>query len=335
MNILELAAGSCLVLSLCALSLCGFTLGQRIEDICTLFSDNTVIRDPESCSRSITCVDGKSTYSTCQSPTPFFDKDTLKCVKTLPDTENCNISCENAATRFVRDPKSCFGYYYCLDEQTPVYGTCPDATHFNEAIQECIWSTASECHSSKFDYCSIIKNGVNFDNTLGCNRYYVCTKGKLEDKTCKSGYYQRSTGECVAKTLVNCDAHPLPANVCGTTKSPKPNTLVPDGATCHGYFICADKGPNTPDENPTWARCNDDLFFDKNSQSCIEPNKVACSEDRCQGRTLPFVLSPTKGCRHYLRCSNGRTLDERSCGNFFFDEANAVCVNQILTYDIC
>ncbi|EDW63883.2 peritrophin-44 [Drosophila virilis] len=327
-------AGSSLV-ALLILGLCGLGQSQRIEDICTLFSNNTVIRDPESCSRSITCIDGKSVYSTCKGTTPFFDKDTLKCVKTLDGSDSCDVTCANATGLFISDPKSCFGYYYCMDEETPVYGACPDSTHFNETIQECTWSHASECKASSFDYCSIIKNGVNFDNLQGCNRYHVCTKGELKDETCKTGYYQARTGTCVDKNLVECDVHPLPSNVCGTAKSPKKNELVPDGATCQGYFFCAEQANGTPDENPTWGKCGDDLFFDKSSQKCIEPNKVVCSEDRCQGRTIPFVLSSTKGCRHYLRCADGRTIDEKTCGNYFFDEANAVCVAQILTYAIC
>ncbi|EDW03769.1 GH11417 [Drosophila grimshawi] len=302
-----------------------------------MFADNTVIRDPESCSRSITCLDGKSTYSTCTGSKPFFDKSKLSCVSSLAEDEadGCYVSCVNATNTWIGDPKSCFGYYYCIDEQTPAYGTCPDDMHFNSAIQECVWTHTSDCHSTKFDYCSIIKDGVKFDNVLGCDRYHVCTKGVLVDSSCSSGYFQKRTGACEPKTSVYCDAHPFPKNVCGTEKSPKKNALVPDGATCHGHFFCAEQDDGTPDPNPRWGRCNDDLFFDKSSQKCVEPNKVVCTEDRCQGRTIPFVLSSTKGCRHYLRCGNGRTIDEKSCGNYFFDEANEMCVDRILTYAIC
>ncbi|XP_034489399.1 peritrophin-48, partial [Drosophila innubila] len=206
-----------LVLAFCALS------QARIDDICQLFPEGTVIRDPESCSRSIKCVNSKSTYSVCSGSTPFFNKDTLKCVKTLDGVDDCGVSCVNATSKFINDPKSCFGYYYCADEQTPLYGTCKENQHFSNATQTCIWTQASDCKASEFDYCSIIKNGVNFDNAQGCNRYHVCTKGVLEDKTCKTGYYQASSGKCVDKNTVYCDAHPYPANVCGTVKSPKKN----------------------------------------------------------------------------------------------------------------
>ncbi|ALC37964.1 CG17145 [Drosophila busckii] len=325
---------NCLVLL--AIFACAAGVAQaRIDDICSLFSDGTIIRDPESCSRYIKCEDFKSTYTTCPRTTPYFDKDKQTCVKSLDAADDCNLSCVGASRQFIADPKSCFGYYYCEDEETPVYGTCALGTHFNVTTQECFWASMSECKTSAFDYCSIIKNDVNFDNVAGCNRYHVCKKGKLEDKACSSKYYRASTGECVAKTLVPCAAHPYPSNVCGTTKSPKKNYKAKDGATCQGYFYCTETADGSPDPSPFWAKCPTDKFFDEKSQSCKEPNSVVCNEDRCQGRTLPFVLSSQTGCRHYLRCKDNRIMDERSCGNYFFDEANGVCVNQILKYAIC
>ncbi|KAL7741699.1 hypothetical protein ACLKA6_000320 [Drosophila palustris] len=324
----------CLLALFLVLAICGF--GQaRVDDICMVFPEGTVIRDPDSCSRSIKCVNSKSTYSTCTGSTPYFDKDTLKCVKTLNGTDDCGVSCVNRASQFISDPKSCFGYYFCADEETPLYGKCGDNQHFDNGTQMCIWTYASDCKAHEFDYCSIIKNGVNFDNAQGCDRYHVCTKGVLEDKTCKKGYYEASSGSCIDKNLVYCDAHPYPSNVCGTVKKPLKNVYVADGATCQGYFFCAQQLDGTPDPKPVWGKCGNDLFFDKSTQTCRPPNNVACTEDRCQGRTIPFVLSSTKGCRHYLRCKDGRTIDEKSCGNYFFDEENAICVAEILKYEAC
>ncbi|XP_060660531.1 peritrophin-44 [Drosophila nasuta] len=328
--------GRNLVNCLALLLLANFATSQRVEDICQLFSDGTVLRDPESCSRSITCQDAKSTYTTCTGSTPFFNKDTLKCVKTLDDSDGCDVTCANSTAKFINDPKSCFGYYYCADEQTPMYGKCAAGQHFNGTTQRCVWTQHSTCTAASFDYCSIIKNGVSFDSNLGCNRYYECTKGALVDNTCKTGYYDARSGACISKSLVHCDAHPYPTNVCGTAKSPKINAYVADGATCHGYFYCTQTSDGSPDPAPKWGHCGDDLFFDATSQICTTPIKVACSEDRCQGRTIPFVLSATKGCRNYLRCSNGVTKDEKSCaGNLFFDEEQGSCVAEILKFAAC
>ncbi|XP_017059468.1 peritrophin-44 [Drosophila ficusphila] len=306
-------------------------------DICRLFANNTVIRDPDSCSRSITCIDSVSHYTTCPQSASFFDKDAGKCVKSLSasSTSSCSISCQDKATQFVADPKSCTGYYYCSAEEVAMYGSCPQDTHFNATTQTCSRLHESECTTSSFEYCNIVANGVNFDNLLGCNRYHVCTKGVLKDQTCKDSYYQASTGQCVSKALVDCDAHPLPTDVCGTAKKPKSDAFVKDGATCRGYFYCALQADGTPDANPLWHQCPEDRFFDEKSQACVTPNSVKCTEDRCDGRTSDFVVSATSGCRHYLRCSDGVTQYERSCGNYFFDEDLGGCVASVKTYTAC
>lgn len=326
----------CLLLGVLTFFACCNSGEARIDDICKLFINNTIIGDPESCSRYITCIDSKSYYSTCSGKTPFFDKDTQKCVATPTTTDDgeCNMSCVNATGTWISDPKSCYGYYYCASEESYQYGTCADNLHFNQTQQRCVYKSTSECKAHEFDYCSIVKNDIKFDNVLACNQYYECKKGKLTSSECKSTYYDAPTGKCVAKNLVQCDSHPLPTDVCGTTKSPKKNTFVSDGATCQGYFYCDDKN-GKPDDDPIWGHCGSDLFFDATTQTCRHPNLVKCSEDRCQGRTIPFVLSSTKGCRHYLRCKDGRTLDEKSCGNYFFDEDSGSCVSKILTYAVC
>ncbi|KAH8327375.1 hypothetical protein KR074_002285, partial [Drosophila pseudoananassae] len=310
-------------------------VSARDEDICRLFSNNTVIRDPDSCSKSITCIDFVSHYSTCSGDTPFFNKDTAKCVKSLSDKSSCSISCSQSATQFLADPKSCYGYYYCQDQETALYGTCPQDTHFNATTQTCTRQHESACTTSSFEYCYIVKDGVNFDNRQGCDQYHVCSKGSLQSKTCSGQYYQASTGECQNKALVECEAHPLPKDVCGTVKSPKANKFIADGATCRGYFYCAKQQDGTPDPNPRWNQCPEDRFFDAKTETCRLANQVSCTADRCDGRTLDFVVSSSKGCRNYLRCSNGVTLDEKSCGNLFFDEEKGSCVQQITKYPVC
>ncbi|KAH8379335.1 hypothetical protein KR009_004243, partial [Drosophila setifemur] len=319
-----------------ALALLLVVVDAREEDICRIFSNGTVIRDPDSCNQYITCINSVSHYSTCSGSTSFFDKETGKCVKSLSDESSCSVSCGGSATEFLADPKSCYGYYFCADQETPMYGKCPQDTHFNATTQTCTRLYESECTSSSFEYCNIVKNGVNFDNLKACNKYHVCTKGVLQDKSCSSTtYFQASTGTCVLKSLVDCDAHPLPSNVCGTVKKPTENKFVSDQATCRGYFYCAKQADGTPDANPQWNQCPQDRFFDSKTQTCMTPTSVACTEDRCDGRTLNFVLSSTKGCRNYLRCSDGVTLDEKSCGNNFFDEEKGACVTEIKKYTAC
>uniref|UniRef100_A0A6P4EGA4 Peritrophin-44 n=1 Tax=Drosophila rhopaloa TaxID=1041015 RepID=A0A6P4EGA4_DRORH len=328
--------GALVPLALLLLLQSGDLVNAGTEDICRLFSNGTVIRDPDSCSQSITCIDHVSHYATCSGSTPFFDKDSAKCVKSLSSsTSSCSISCQGVATHFLADPKSCSGYYYCSDQETALHGTCPQDTHFNSTTQTCTRLNESACTTSSFEYCSIVKDKVSFDNLQGCNKYHECEKGVLKDKTCTSKYYQASTGTCVDKALVACDAHPLPTDVCGKANKPKEDTFVGDAATCRGYFYCAKQKDGTPDPNPSWNQCPQDRFFDETNQKCNYPNLVKCSNDRCDGRTPPFVLSSKAGCRDYLVCSDGVTVTTKSCGNYFFDEDLGSCVQDVKTYSVC
>ncbi|XP_030372025.1 peritrophin-44 [Scaptodrosophila lebanonensis] len=326
-----------LVLAILALE--GTFVNARNEDICRIFFDGTVIANPESCSGYITCNNHVATYSTCGGSTPYFDKDKAKCVAWPEDFEDDNackrVSCTAAVGRFISDPKSCFGYYYCADEETPMYNSCPDNTHFNETTQSCTWKDESECKSTDFDYCSIIKDGVNFDDVTSCDSYYSCKKGVLTSAKCKSQYYNTRTGKCVMKSLVYCPEHPLPDNVCGKASKPKKNEFVSDGATCRGYLFCAEQADGKPDPNPSKNFCPYNTFFDATTQSCRDPIDIKCTEDRCDGRTVEFVLSGTKGCRNYLRCKDQLMVEELSCGNYFFDEHKGACVSEVNVWTAC
>ncbi|XP_037939548.1 peritrophin-44 [Teleopsis dalmanni] len=305
------------------------------SDICRLFPTKTVIRDPDSCNQYITCTNLEGTYTKCATSTPFFDKDTGKCVKTLPENSTCGVSCEETVGLFRADPKSCKGYFYCESEETVLYGSCPDKTHFDEDSQKCIYTDSSACNSHQFEYCSIVKDGVNFKmESGGCDEYYTCKSGALQNKTCSKQYFDVLSGKCVDKTLVTCNVHPIPDGACGTVKKPKKNEFISDDATCRGYFFCADK-EDGPDENPIWSQCPQDKFFNEKTQSCVDPLTVKCTRDRCDGRTLTFVSSGTKGCRNYLRCKDGVKQSELSCSNLFFDEVKGACVNNIILYESC
>ncbi|XP_075161866.1 peritrophin-44 [Haematobia irritans] len=311
-------------------------LGERDTDPCRYFANNTNIRDPDDCSKGITCINFKSVVTTeCSGTKPFYDKDKNACAASLSDHSLCEIACSDDVGHFVKDPKSCYGYYYCQTEEWARHGLCPEGTHFDFERQECIWTTVSNCTTSEINFCAIIKDSVNFDDPSACNAYFTCKKGVLTPTTCKSGlYYDPLTGSCIQKSMVNCASHPLPKDVCGTEKKPKSDVFVADGASCRGAFYCS-ASPDGVDTNPTWVQCPENTFFSESDQACINPLLVACSEDRCDGRDKTFVSSDEKGCRGYLRCQNGVKIEELSCGNKFFDEEAGVCTSNIITYPSC
>ena len=310
---------------------------QRDLDPCRLFADGTKLRDPDDCSQELVCENFKSSKGLkCSGSTPFYNKDTQKCVKSLTDDTNCSIDCKTKAGKFVTDPKSCFSYYYCQDEIVALHGACPLETHFNETRQACIQSFRSECSISTINFCSIVKSEVNFKDESYCGGYFVCEKknNTLQHKNCpdKTLFYDASQGKCVAEALPGC--HPLPSSVCGTKLKPVKNKLVSDGATCRGYFFCADVGKE-PDANPIWLQCPANTFFSESAQKCLPPLEVRCEKDRCEGRQLQFVVSSEKGCRSYQICKNGRKTGESTCGNYFFDEVRSVCTSEIVTHAAC
>ncbi|XP_013117120.1 peritrophin-44 [Stomoxys calcitrans] len=325
--------------SLVALAvLCSFTwplcLADR-TDPCQYFSNNTYIRDPDDCSKGLTCINFKSvTTTTCTGTKPFYDKDKNNCAASLSDHSLCDISCEDYVGRFVKDPKSCVGYYYCQAEDWPRHGLCPENTHFDFDKQECVWTSVSNCNMNEFDMCAVVKDSVNFNDPSSCEKYFSCKKGVLTSNTCKNAYYDALTGKCIQKSLVNCAAHPIPADACGTVKKPKANVFVSDGATCRGALYCAAIEGDV-DTNPEWVQCPPNKFFSASAQACINPLEVPCAEDRCEGRNLTFVSSAKTGCRHYYRCENGVKVEELSCGNKFFDEEAGVCTSTIIAYPSC
>ncbi|XP_073840753.1 peritrophin-44 [Musca autumnalis] len=320
------------LLMLCCLQLPTSIEGRSIDnDPCQFFPNNTQIRDPDDCSRGLTCIDFQSVVTTeCTGTKPFFDKDKQQCAASLSDHSLCDISCTNATGTFVKDPKTCYGYYYCQDEDWARHGTCPTGYHFDYKTQSCVHTYTSDCTVKELDFCAIVANDVNFNDPSSCEKYFTCKKGSLTSSSCSKQYYDPVKGVCVQKSKVDCSNHPIPNKVCDK----KVNVFVSDQATCRGAFYCRQMESGY-DTNPTWSQCPENLFFSEKDQGCVSPLLVACSEDRCEGRDLQFVSSSTKGCRHYLHCVNGVSEGEYTCGNNFFDEEAQICTNQIIQYPSC
>lgn len=288
------------------------------ENICRLFPNGTIIRDIDSCEGYITCINFESHYTKCPDKTPYFDKETQKCTTSLKADllSKCGINCVNHTEEFIADPKSCSGWYYCLDDTTYVGGSCEYPYHFDQKLQSCIYDHVSDCKLSTMDFCSIVTSGTKFNDPSSCAKYFQCKSNGLSSETCTNKYYDAFTGDCVEKSLVECEAHPYPKDVCGTKTKPEKNVKVKDGATCRGYFYCAalDSGP---DPAPKWYQCETDTFFNPKTQKCDTPTNVPCEWDRCDGRTKTYVSASTYGCRYYARCENGVTVDISTCGNSF------------------
>ncbi|KAM7357121.1 peritrophin-44 [Cochliomyia hominivorax] len=308
------------------------TIGAQPDmDPCVLFPDGTKLRHPDDCGQEIICNNFKAVNGIkCPDSNPFYDKDTNRCVKHISDHSTCEIDCNNKNGTFVKDPKYCEGYYYCLDDVAH-YGHCPRNTHFNETQQACIHAYNSSCVAYTLDLCSIVKVGVKFKHQTNCGKYFECVKSKgsveLKEYFCeKPGpYYDALKGKCVDKPIEGC--HPVPKNAC--SKITKNHNFISDGYTCRGYFYCKDKN----DQNPTWGQCQGYKFY--SDGKCDEPLNVQCSYNRCEGSDRVYVTSNRSGCRHYLYCENNVKTFEGDCGNDFFDELQGVCTTKIVDYKAC
>lgn len=314
---------------------------QRDSDPCRLFANGTKIRHPHNCSQEVVCINFKSLNGTgCSGSKPFYNKDTNKCDTQLTDDSSCAIDCTNMIAKFVKDPKSCYGYYYCENENLALYGHCPNNLHFNQTLQACIDTYSSECRLNTLDFCAIVSKGVKFRDEYHCGKYYECAENKttkvvtLKNEYCaaKKRSFDAVKGDCVEETIKGC--YPVPANACVVDKKIKKNYFINDGVTCAGIFYCADVGGKA-DPNPQWYRCPDNKFFSQATQKCLDPLEVICVKDRCEGSNRPFVVSSEKGCRKYLICKNGVKVGEGTCGNSFFDELHGQCTPEIMKFPAC
>lgn len=305
------------------------------NDICQYFADNTIIRKPGFCDRSIKCIGGSYVEDTlCSGTTPYFSLSTGKCASSVSDSY-CKTPCKSKSPTFVADPINCNNWYKCDDSKQIGFGTCPANQLFDPTNSACTYDYTCPGHTYKF--CDVVPTKVKIWDPDNCHKYYECSSGSASLKQCDTGkYFHLDAGECVPKGQVDCYKHPVPANVCGTEKLAIRGKFVNDQATCNGFFYCKDLGSGKPDPDPQWDSCKDGLFFDFEHQACIDRTGVTCSEDRCIGRGNGRTISETKGCRSYLQCKDNYTIKEDTClDGLYFNENSQECETGPFSYGVC
>ncbi|KAM8708401.1 hypothetical protein ACLKA7_015383 [Drosophila subpalustris] len=306
------------------------------EDLCRLFKSGTLIRKPGTCDQYIECLNDEGTLRKCATDM-VFDPSTKKCVAaTATNSVHCGNLCEGLDQIFVADPTDCQYYFYCEKGESKS-GHCPGSQHFDEATQSCQYGVDSLCVDVA-NICELLPDKTKFKQETDCNEYFECKSGKHSLKSCSSSqYFNVETGTCLAKNKVQCNAHSK-KKVCVKTTAlggSSPITgYVSDGATCRGYFYCANKGI-VEDLDPVWNQCPEHFFFDTVLKKCAEATSVVCTNNRCDGRGTMLVTSSSNNCHNYIRCENGIEMGESTCHwDYFFDEATQGCVSHII-YDAC
>lgn len=299
-------------------------------NMCRLFKQGTKIRVPGKCDEYMVCNGTTAQFLKCDKGYKYDGKNE-KCVATLDTTSLCDNRCNGVADgQWKSDPTNCRGYYYCLNGQAYA-GHCGIEYHFDETKQMCVYTKNSACVDVNA-ICELIPDGTKFPDEKDCTKYYECKKGKQTASTCKSTYFSIDDAACKEKTTVRCNAHPKVS--CKNTKGIIVG-LVSDGATCRGYFNCADKG-KVEDIDPIWYQCPEGTFFSQAEKKCVHPVDAVCDYNRCEGRGNMLVNSGKNNCRNYLVCENDFVVKEVTCEHdFFFDEITQACSQKTIYYKCC
>ncbi|KAH8411143.1 hypothetical protein KR222_006794, partial [Zaprionus bogoriensis] len=308
------------------------------EDICRLFPDDTVLRKPGYCDRTIVCKNSVSTEGTLCTNDQVYSLTKNQCQKSLDSFDTyCKHPCTSKTSGYVGDTFNCENWYYCDKSDMLLSGVCGNNMYFDQSQQMCTYPSNATCNAV-YELCQVVPSGVKVKDEHNCNMYITCASGKATSNLCEAGnYYDSKTGSCVKKSLVSCSKHPHPDEVCGTKKLAIRNKFVSDGATCRGYFYCRDFGSGQPDESPTWHQCSENYFFNEELQVCQERSACRCSEDRCDGRVNGYELVETDGCQHYIECENNAEKgDVLKCDdNMYFDVQAQKCTTTKVTYGAC
>ncbi|XP_023170605.2 peritrophin-48 [Drosophila hydei] len=306
-------------------------------DVCRLFPDDTKLRKPGYCDRSIVCQNSMSTEGEiCSGTKPFFSLSKGAC--NTPDSSDayCKNPCTSKTSGYVGDTMNCANWYYCDKANLLGSGVCGNGMWFDQTRKICAYPSDVPCEA-KFELCQVMPTGVAAMDPLYCNKYFTCKGGKATTFTCESGlYYDVAQKKCIKKSLVKCEKHPVPEDVCGTKKLAKRGKFVADGATCRGYYYCRDLGSGVPDTAPVWHQCPLETFFNENLELCQDRGARKCNEDRCDGRESGYELAEELGCQHYLECKDGATIDIHKCpDDTYFDIPTKSCTPEKKNYGIC
>ncbi|KAH8261336.1 hypothetical protein KR044_007420, partial [Drosophila immigrans] len=305
------------------------------EDLCRLFQNGTLIRKPGTCDQYIQCINYEGKLQKCTNG-QVFDASSKKCVAaTATNSVHCGNLCEGLNGLWVADPTDCQNYFYC-DNGNGLPGHCAGTQHFDEATQKCQYGVDSMCVDVA-NICEILPDKTKFRQESDCNEYYECKSGKHSLKTCSSSqYFDVEAAACKAKNTVDCTAHSK-KNVCVKTTLTGSTAIkgyVSDGATCRGYFFCANLG-SVWDIDPVWNQCPEGMFFDATAKKCGSPTEVVCTHNRCEGRGTMLVASSSNNCHNFIRCVNGVQVEETTCHwDYFFHEPTQACTATII-YDGC
>ncbi|XP_065361301.1 peritrophin-44 [Calliphora vicina] len=99
------------------------------------------------------------------------------------------------------------------------------------------------------------------------------------------------------------------------------NTRIKDPSACNKYITCVD-------QKPISGTCEGDLFYDRNTRSCVPPNSVKCySSNPCAATpgVNGFVSDPYT-CSGYYYCQNGKGSHGACSSGMNFNPVTMNCI---------
>ncbi|XP_055856195.1 peritrophin-44 [Episyrphus balteatus] len=309
------------------------------DQTCKLVQNNTYIADPNNCQGWILCRNGAGTYGTCNDDL-YYDSTNGVC--DFPQNVNCNTNvetmCSGLTDVYKADPNDCNKYCYCHEGETYCV-KCPTGQVYDSVAIKCVWASSSSCIANS--PCLLVQNGFMGDGK-SCNGWLRCADGQVVSKgVCGTDrYFNPNNGLCDYPQNVKCASNPVgppgpsvnedpvaPAGLCK-----KAGYFYSDNLSCTGYFYC----PKANDQGQ-FGKCPKNSAFSESLQQCVDPDKVVCNKDRCDGVTKSFMAIANTKCMQYYNCRDGASYAQGKCpsGNPYLNEIAGVCQEKKPNYPIC
>nr|XP_014098199.2 peritrophin-48 [Bactrocera oleae] len=318
------------------------TVALDMNNICLLLKNDALIASGDSCTQYYFCSNGIAIAQNCSSGT-YFNKNTQMCVSEAPAycTSTSSDPCSGSAVgSFVAKPDSCESYYYCSDTGAEV-GSCPNGLYFDSVNQICDYPSEVSCPTTNdntdepINLCSYIQVGVFFGNAFNCSGWLRCTSDtNLQNGTCRNSLlYNTARAMCDYATNVDCsqvtnDPELDVTGIGGGGACSTEGTKI-KATACNQYYLC-------DGTKYQLTNCVNDLYYDTETETCVERIDAYNDCDRCLGTTDMFVNAFGTDCHEYLYCSNGVKRDSEPCpNNGYFNEELGGCVSVNPEFKCC
>lgn len=226
---------------------------------------------------------------------------------------------------------ACRRAYVCKGGRLDTIDNCPYGKLHNGHIceaQDNVFCELPQTTAIAYPYsgdkrCAGLKDGAHISENTNCNRFIVCKSAEvISDIECAENYrFHDGQRQCVPQNQVT---------ICGNN----------NGELCKGLRNGLHADPASIDCR-AFIKCQNGEFISRdycgtqavfNGSTCVPAPLYQCSNspntpDICRKKSNGLIGDPRKGCRSYVRCMSGRTIDQLECPPAnYFDSHLSTCV---------